>query len=143
VVADNPVIAERAMYWNTPASFRQAATDSIGVPGPATTWYLAEGSTGANAQGGFESWVLVQNPGDDTAGVDLFYQTPSGEKKGPHLSMKAHTRSTVNIADTVPNEFSVSTRVVADNPVIAERAMYWNTPASFRQAATDSIGFDP
>ena len=107
------------------------------------TWYLAEGSTGANAQGGFESWVLVQNPGDDTAGVDLFYQTPSGEKKGPHLSMKAHTRSTVNIADTVPNEFSVSTRVVADNPVIAERAMYWNTPASFRQAATDSIGFDP
>ena len=107
------------------------------------TWYLAEGSTGINAQGAFESWVLVQNPGDTKAEVDLFYQTPAGEKKGPHLSMNAHSRSTVNIADTVPNEFSVSTRVVADNPVIAERAMYWNTPGAFRQAATDSIGFDP
>ena len=27
---------------------------------PASTWYLAEGCTG----GGFETWVLVQNPGD-------------------------------------------------------------------------------
>jgi len=142
VVSDNPVIAERAMYWNSPDAFRQSATDSIGVPGPATTWYLAEGSTGSNDQGAFETWVLVQNPGDAQAEVDLYYQTPTGEKKGPHLSLDPHTRQTVSVGDTVPNEWSVSTRVVSDNPVIAERAMYWNAPGVYRQAATDSIGFD-
>jgi glycoside/pentoside/hexuronide:cation symporter, GPH family len=33
----------------------------------------------------------------------------------------------VNVADTVPGTFSVSTTVESDRPVIAERAMYWST----------------
>ena len=49
------VIAERSMY----DAGRTWGTCSIGAVAPATTWYLAEGSTGE----GFETWVLVQNPG--------------------------------------------------------------------------------
>jgi hypothetical protein len=145
VVSNNPVIAERAMYWNSGEGvYRQAATDSIGVITPGTTWYLAEGSTGSDESGSFESWVLVQNAGNVAAGVDLYYQTPTGEVAGPHLNIAAHTRQTVNVADTVPNQWSVSTRVVSNNPVIAERAMYWNSGEGvYRQAATDSIGVDP
>jgi hypothetical protein len=155
VVSDNPVIAERAMYWNTGSEggpgyvYRQAATDSIGVAAQGTTWYLAEGSTGSNELGSFETWVLVQNAGDVPAKVQLYYQTPSGETKGPQLTLDPHTRQTVSVGDVVPNQWSVSTRVVSDNPVIAERAMYWNTGSEggpgyvYRQAATDSIGFDP
>lgn len=66
--------------------------------------------------------------------------TPTGAKDGPTLSLKGNTRQTVNVADTVPNEWSVSTKVTSDLPVIAERSMYWNTPTVYRQAATDSIG---
>jgi len=34
--------------------------------------------------------------------------------------------------------------VVSNNPVIAERSMYWNAGTGvYRQAASDSIGFDP
>ena len=47
------------------------------------------------------------------------------------------------MADFVPNEFSVSTRVASNHPVIAERAMYWNIRSSYRQCAHDSIGLDP
>jgi hypothetical protein len=48
------------------------------------------------------------------------------------------------VADIVPNEWSVSTRVVSDKAVIAERAMYWDASTGvYRQAATDSIGYDP
>ncbi|MBN2169505.1 MAG: hypothetical protein JW738_09695, partial [Actinobacteria bacterium] len=113
---------------------------NIGVK-PLTEWYLAEGSTGINQQGSFETWVLIQNPGDVAATVNLFYQTPTGETAGPVLNLDPHTRTTVNVAETVPNEFSVSTRITSDNPVIAERAMYWNSNAGiFRQAAHDSIG---
>jgi hypothetical protein len=34
--------------------------------------------------------------------------------------------------------------VSSNNPVIAERAMYWNSISGvYREAADDSIGFDP
>ena len=145
VVSDNPVIAERAMYWMSSAGiYRQCAHDSIGVTGAGTGWYLAEGSTGSDERGNFETWVLVQNPGDTQAEVDVFYQTPTEEVPGPHLSLDPHTRQTVNVADTIPGQWSVSTRVVSDNPVIAERAMYWMSSAGiYRQCAHDSIGYDP
>jgi hypothetical protein len=113
------------------------------VPG-AWTWYLAEGSTGTNENGSFETWVVTQNPGDEDAHVRLYYQTLTEEIAGPAFTMKPHTRATRNVGDVVPNQFSVSTRVVSDKPVVAERAMYWSTVEGVnRQAATDSIGFDP
>jgi hypothetical protein len=113
------------------------------VPG-ALTWYLAEGSTGTNQYGSFETWILVQNPGEVPANVQLYYQTPSGEVEGHKITLAPHTRETRNVADFVKNEFSVSTRVVSDNPVIAERAMYWNSVTGvYRQAAHDSTGYDP
>jgi len=139
VESDMPIVAERAMYWSG-ATFRQAATDSIGTAHPAEEWFLAEGSTGVHDYGGFETWVLVQNPADQVTTARLYFQTPAGEKEGPVLELDPHTRQSVRVSDTVPNEFSVSTRVDADNPVVAERAVYWNTPEVYRQAAHDSIG---
>ncbi|MHB8895428.1 MAG: hypothetical protein ACYC99_09680, partial [Candidatus Geothermincolia bacterium] len=142
VLSDRPVIAERAMYWTSNTGvYRRAATDSIGVTETATTWYLAEGSTGTNERGSFETWVLVQNPGDTTANVQLYYQTPAGEVEGHKITMAPHTRETRNVADFVANQFSVSTRVSSDRPVIAERAMYWTSnTGEYRNAADDSIG---
>jgi Family of unknown function (DUF5719) len=128
VTADRPIIAERSMY----GSGRSWATDSIGASAPQTQWYLAEGSTGP----GFETWVLVQNPGEKTANVKLTYMTPSGQKTGPSLKLAPSTRTTVNLAGNIPGQWSVSTLVSSDQPVIAERAMYGNG----RRWAHDSIG---
>ena len=140
VTSDQPVIAERSMYWNTPEVYRQAAHDSIGVSAAARTWFLAEGCTGISEEGYFETWVLVQNPGGTAAEVTLTYMTPSGAIEGPTLTLDPNTRQSVNVADTLDNVWSVSTRVTSDQPVIAERSMYWNTPEVYRQAAHDSIG---
>ena len=140
VTADQPVIAERAMYWSTAAVNRQAAHDSIGVTRAFDTWFLAEGSTGTNAEGTFETWVLVQNPGLAPATVTLTYQTDTGAVAGPTRTIQPGSRESFNVADTVKT-FQVSTLVTSDEPVIAERAMYWNTATVNRQAAHDSIGF--
>ncbi len=113
-----PVIAERAMYGNN----RSWGHDSIGVTQPETTWYLAEGCTGA----GFETWVLAQNPGDEDTVVTITYMTPAGPVPGPVETLPAHTRKTYNIADTVSGEWQVSTMVTGSRPIIAERAMYGN-----------------
>jgi len=44
-----------------------------------TTWYLAEGATA----GGFDTYVLVQNPNNHAVDVDIKFQTREGEKQGP------------------------------------------------------------
>jgi Peptidase_C39 like family/Family of unknown function (DUF5719) len=116
VASDVPVIAERAMY----GPGRQWGHDSVAVPAASNTWYLAEGSTA----GGFETWVVVQNPNVDAANVTLTYMTPGGPVAGPTFNVGANSRKTLFVADTVPNEWSVSTKVTANMPVIAERAMY-------------------
>ncbi|MHB8896065.1 MAG: DUF5719 family protein [Candidatus Geothermincolia bacterium] len=116
VTSDQPVAAERAVYW----SARAEGHDSIGVSNSAQDWYIAEGSTGP----GFETWVLVQNPGSNEGSVDLTFMTPEGDVAGPTLVVPAHTRQTTNVAQYLPGEWSVSTRVHSNTPVVCERAMY-------------------
>jgi hypothetical protein len=114
------VVCERAMYGNG----RAWAHDSIGVTTPANTWYLAEGCTA----GGMETFILVLNPDSSEASVDISFQTDTGEVAPPELqdvNIPAFTRRTYKVNDYVTT-FDVSTRVEADRPVVAERAMYGN-----------------
>ncbi len=112
--------------------------NSIGSTSPSETWYLAEGSTG----GTFETWVLVQNPGQDTANIQLTYMTDSGERPGPTDQIPAGNRRTYRVNDTVPDEFNVSTRVTSDKDVIAERSMYWEMSIQQRIGQMFMIGID-
>lgn len=117
VRSDVPVIAERSMYWEN----RIGGHDSIGVTMTSLNWYLAEGST----NGGFVTWVQVQNPGNETATANFTFMTPGGEVPGPVVEVSAASRKSVNVGEHVPGEWSVSTRVTSDRPVVAERSMYW------------------
>jgi hypothetical protein len=128
VKSNVPVVAERAMFGNNSTW----AHDSIGVTGASTLWYLAEGCTAPN----FETWVLVQNPGDQTANVSLTYMTPSGALAGPTESVAPKSRKTFEVAKNVPDAWEVSTRITSDQPVVVERSLYGNN----RTWATDSIG---
>ena len=129
VTSDNPVVVERALYYNN----RQCATGSVGSTNTGVTWYVAEGST----WGGFETWILVQNPGAQTASVTLTYMTGEGELQGPAFELAPGCRESVNVADTVET-YDVSTQVTSDRAVVVERALYYNG----RQCATGSVGFD-
>jgi hypothetical protein len=127
VSSDHPVIAERAMYGNG----RQWAHECVGLNVPSANWFLAEGCTGPD----FETWVLVQNPADMPAHVALTYQTASGPVDGPTATLAPNTRQTFDVGQTV-RTWDVSTRVLSDVPVVAERAMY----GSGRKWAHDSFG---
>ncbi|MCG2795366.1 MAG: hypothetical protein L6427_05810, partial [Actinomycetia bacterium] len=73
---------------------------------------------------GFETWVLVQNPGTETATVDLTFMTDEGLVNGPSLEIDGGRRKSINVAEHVQT-FNVSTRVDSTEPVVAERAMYY------------------
>ena len=99
---------------------RQCATGSIGVTEPNQNWYIAEGASA----GGFETWILIQNPGSEPADVTLSYQTDQGEKAGPTFTLPPKSRESINVGDTVET-YKVSTTVTSTKPVISERAVYF------------------
>ena len=84
--------------------------------------------------------MLIQNPGAFATGARLTYMTAKGAVTGPTVLLAPNSRTTVNVAETVKGAWDVSTQVSSDEPVVVERAMYWNAPGAPRQAATDSIG---
>jgi N-acetylmuramoyl-L-alanine amidase len=102
-------------------------------PPVSSVWYLAEGCT----EGGMETWVLVQNPGDAEVKVDLTFMTGSGPVDGPQgFAIPAGSRTSFN-ANLFVTDYNVSTKVEATGgSVICERAMYGGN----RTWAHDSIG---
>ncbi|MDD5747901.1 MAG: DUF5719 family protein [Actinomycetota bacterium] len=114
------VIVERAMYWNNGTG--KAGHACCGISQPRETCFLAEGSTAW----GFEEWVLVMNPNDEQAMVTIEYHTSNGPVPRESILLAPFSRTTIFVNKDVPM-VDVSTEVIADIPIIAERAMYWNS----------------
>ncbi|MBC7254239.1 MAG: L,D-transpeptidase family protein, partial [Actinobacteria bacterium] len=72
LTSDRPVVAERAMYFGYPNADDGHACN--GASETSTTWYFAEGFTGA----GFDEYILVLNPGEEAARVSLDFMLPDG-----------------------------------------------------------------
>jgi N-acetylmuramoyl-L-alanine amidase len=115
-----PIVAERAMYFDF--SKGAGGHDAPGVGQPATTWYLAEGST----DWGFSTYVLIQNPLDVDADVTVRFLRSDGANIDHQCKLKAGSRFTLDCS-TVPGveKADFSTKVSASSPVVVERSMYF------------------
>lgn len=125
------IAVDRTMSWKGPGAAAAEGHSSIGVQGPASSWYLPEGSSAWN----FECWLLLMNPSATDADCAVTYMI---EGQGPvtvHKSVKARSRATFNIADDIGTA-DASIMVNSGVGVIAERAMYRNG----RREGHDSIG---
>lgn len=131
VVSNLPVIPERAMYRNN----RREGHDSIGTTTPAQDYYLAEGTSAW----GFTTYVLVQNPNNSVTSVTVTYMTKDGPVGQAPFNMPPNSRKTIRVNDVLPN-VDFSTKVHGNQPIIAERAMYWNNGTG--EACHDSIGMN-
>jgi hypothetical protein len=127
VESDLPIVAERAMYF----AGARGGHCSIGATAGAHEWYLPEGSTAA----GFSTFILVANPNAVQAQVDMTFMTAEGTTVERHYTMEPNSRLTVHVNHELPG-VRFATRIVADQLVIAERAMYFNDG----QGGTASIG---
>ncbi len=127
---DTHLINQSKVTWMSMDTWSNA-TDTLAS---SSTWYLAEGCT----LDGFETWVLVENPGDTPAKINMAFDTDSGEVVLPelqNLTVPAHTRSSWNLANYIQT-YDVATRVSSDSEMVCERAMYGNE----RAWATCSVG---
>lgn len=122
ITSTSPIVAERSMYFDVLSS--PGSHSAPGINAPATESFLAEGFTG----GSFDTYVLLQNPGDQDANVSMKFQVPDGQLPGDtSFVLPKGTRKTVKL-DDLPglSATEVSTAVSSDNPIIAERAMYFD-----------------
>ena len=126
VESDQPVVVDRTMSWNSTSRYGAHAETSIA--GPATTWYLAEGSTN-----GFSLFYLLQNPNDVAASVRVRYLLGSGAPLEKTYALEPSSRTNIWVNE---EEFPGLGKALAradvsavfesldGRPIIVERAMY-------------------
>lgn len=90
------------------------------TPVSSRNWLLAEGATDY----GFESYVLISNPGELGADVTVTYMTPGGPVRRDPLYVPPKSRRTIVVAAEL-GRTEFSTGIASSQPVTVERAMYW------------------
>jgi hypothetical protein len=136
VTFTQPGVAERAMYFGE--RLFEGGTAAAGVNAPSTTWFHAEGATGPF----FTSFLLLANPGNADANVTVTYLRSSGGPITVQKVVPALGRLTTNLTFESPDlaNAAVATRVVSDQPIVSERAMYWPGPAEQWYESHGSFG---
>ena len=139
------IVAERSMYWKEPPDTEsQYYTDkwigghsTLGATTPATIWYLAEGST----RDIFSEWILIANPSDTEAIVEVTYMKEDSLLVGKTISIPPKTRYTIHANEDIYND-SFSTLVESTNNVkiVTERTMYWSATADGDNENTHWVG---
>ena len=112
--------------------------DVLGATTPATTWFFAEGYTGDN----FNEWLCLQNPGNDVAKVTITYYPTSGTPISKPYTVSPNSRLTVNVNDDAGSNLEISAKVSSDEPIIAERPMYFAYQGVWT-GGHDVVGFVP
>ncbi len=112
------------------------AIDFTAVP---VTWYFAEGYTGA----GFDEYITIQNPNPADAHVWVTYYTPSAAPELRPHTVPADSRYTIYVNSDLGEGEENSFVVESDQPVIAERPMYFRysgTAGHDWQGGSDAMG---
>lgn len=103
---------------------------TIGSPTTDTNWYLAEGFTAF----GYETWVIISNPGTDTASVKVRFHKQNTQNIVRYYAIGPKQRLTVYVNSELDEETSVSTQVTSDKPVVVERTMKFVNRQGLHQA---------
>jgi NlpC/P60 family/S-layer homology domain len=122
VTSNLPVVVERSMYFDYNGVIAEGS-NSQGLTYLSKGWYFAEGYT----SGAFDTFLLLANPYDSTANVTLTLLADDGTRSRIPLSVRGHSRRTVEIdrlAGWGNRAFSMAVR--SDLDVAAERAMYFD-----------------
>lgn len=137
-----PITADRTMTWGAGT---YGAHSETAVVAPASTWYLAEGSTGS----GLQLFYLIQNPNPVAVEVTVRYLLLGAAPVQKTYPVGPRTRETIWVnmeeAEGVPLDGQQLSAVLTSapaTPIIVERAMYLTTDggARFWGAGHESAG---
>lgn len=125
------IAVERAMYWNN----FEGGHESSAVTAPDRTWLFAEGTTGGDASFAWDTYILIANPQSTPANVKLTFFRDAGGPLVFNTTLGGNKRKTLQIGTLDINNDGVadlpsaafSTKIESDQPILAERSMYWSS----------------
>ncbi len=123
IESDSPIVAERPMYFN----YQEIGTgghDIIGAPSPQVASYFAEGYTGD----GFDEYLCLMNPNPTATVAHVTYMFSDGSTQVQDMNLGPTSRATVLVNDVVGQGKEVSMKVASQDPILAERPMYFIYP---------------
>ncbi|MBN1289733.1 MAG: hypothetical protein JXA49_08880 [Actinobacteria bacterium] len=101
-----------------------------------STFYFAEGCTGAN----FQEYACLQNPGEAEADTWVTCMFPDGSSKTQYYPVAPTSRLTVDINELAGADRELSLRIISTSPgIVAERPMYFNYMDKWA-GGTDVVG---
>ena len=138
-----PLVIDRTMTW---PDNRYGSHAETSLPGPSTTWYLAEGATSDP----FDVFYLLQNPNASPVTVAVTYlrSAPLAPLEKSY-TLGANSRMNIGVdQEELPAGSGqyplamgdVSARVTASQPIVVERAMYFSRPGQPFAAGHASAG---
>lgn len=140
VTSNNPVVAERPMYFsdNIPKAggATTGAASQVGATAPGTDWLFAEGYTGANYQEYFE----LANYGASAANATIKLEYTDGSSQSYSVTVPADGFTTFDANAHPGTTTSFSAEITSNNPIVADRLMYFHYGSSHYSGGTDVIG---
>lgn len=121
VTATDRIYVERPMYFNYKNKW-SGGHDTQPALATSNTWYFAEGTT----RPGFEEWLCLGNPGITAANVNVTYIFNDGNSVTLPYSVPAFKRYTIDVNATVGPDKDVGLKIDSDQPLVAERPMYFD-----------------
>jgi hypothetical protein len=114
------VVVERASYYDRPE--RRGAVTDLGSERTDTVWYAGEGATA----GGYDTWLLVANPGMFAGRVQVTYLTPMGTVDGPRVRIESGRRISIRELDGAGEFYNVAALVSSLDgaPIAVERVTF-------------------
>jgi hypothetical protein len=119
VSSNKGIMVERPMYFAYGGAW-DGGHISAGMSAPQTSLTFAEGYTGP----GFVEFLTILNPNASTAHVSLTYLLGGGGTVSQSVTVGPRSRFTIPVNDVVPDR-EVSVDLNSDQPVVAERPMYF------------------
>lgn len=140
VASDRPIVAERPMYFtdNIPnaGGLTTGAASQVGAMAPGTDWLFAEGFTGTN----FQEYFELANFGAITANSSIKLEYTDGSTQVFPVQIPAFGQVQFDVNAHPGATAAVSAEITSDNPIVADRLMYFHATSSHFSGGTDVIG---
>lgn len=139
VEGTQPLLVERSQYWPQPTWYE--GHNSFGLTATATRWGLAEGRVGGAT--GYQTYILLANPGSDAATVTVRFLRTSGTPIVKTFTVPAARRFNVavtgpgsDVPELADEEFGAV--IESTQPIAVERALYSNANGVVWAAGTNA-----
>jgi len=139
VTSDVGIVVERSMYWPDISIGWLEAHNSPGVVDPVLRWGVSDIRVGGER--GDQTFILLANPNVAPAEVQLRLLRPGAAPIARLYTLTPTSRTTVQASELAgPGIYSAEVQSLNYQPIVVEKALYWNSGGVLWAAGTGVVG---